>query len=118
VRAEITKAIEPLRKEGAIGHGLDTSVTLYAGKALARDLTALGTDLRALFIVSQFALKDLSEAPADAPTAQDTVELRIGVARADGKKCARCWIYSTELGTKPTFPDACPRCTEVLRQLQ
>ena len=118
VRAEITRAIEPLRKEGAIGHGLDTAVTLYAGKAVARDLTALGTDLRALFIVSRFSLKDLNEAPADAVAAQDLVELRISVAKADGEKCARCWIYSTELGADPAFPDACPRCTSVLRQLQ
>ena len=118
VRAEITRAIEPMRKEGAIGHGLDTAITLYTGKALTRDLVALGTDLRALFIVSQLSLKDISAAPADAVTAQDTADLRISVAKAEGEKCARCWIYSTQLGTEAAFPDACPRCTRVLKQLR
>ncbi len=117
VRAELTRAIEPLRKAGDIGHALDTAVTLYAGKDLARDLAALGTDLRALFIVSQFALKDIGEAPADSLPAQEVENLRISVAKAAGEKCARCWIYSTELGTDPAYPDACPRCTAVLRSL-
>ena len=117
VRAEITRAIEPLRKEGTIGHGLDTSVTLYAGKETARDLLALGTDLRALFIVSQFALKDSAEAPADAVAAQEVPDLSISVARAAGEKCSRCWIYSTDLGADAEHPDVCPRCAAVLRQL-
>ncbi|MDL2267470.1 isoleucine--tRNA ligase [Desulfovibrio sp. OttesenSCG-928-G15] len=118
VRAEITKAIEPLRKSGEIGHGLDTTVTLYAGKALVRDLEALGTDLRALFIVSQFAIKPLEEAPADAQSAQDVPDLKITVAKAAGEKCSRCWIYSTELGTDSGHPDVCPRCAKVLREPQ
>ena len=117
VRAEITRAIEPLRKAGEIGHGLDTSVTLYAGSALTRDLLALGTDLRALFIVSQFALKPLEDAPAGALASQEMGDLRILVGRAAGEKCPRCWIYSTEIGADPDKPDVCPRCAGVLKQL-
>jgi isoleucyl-tRNA synthetase len=117
VRAEITRAIEPLRKAGDIGHGLDTAVTLYVGKALGDTLAALGTDLRSLFIVSQLAIRPLAEAPASAFTAQDVEELRIGVGKAAGEKCARCWIYSTELGSDASRPDVCPRCAQVLAQL-
>ena len=117
VRAELTRAIEPLRKAGDIGHALDTAVTLYAGKDLAHDLAALGTDLRALFIVSRFELKDIAEAPADSLPAQEVENLRISVSKAKGEKCGRCWIYSTELGSDPAHADACPRCTAVLRSL-
>ena len=117
VRAEITKAIEPLRKSGEIGHALDTAVTLYASPELTGILDSLGTDLRALFIVSQFSICPLEEAQEAAYTAQDVEGLRIGITKAAGEKCPRCWIYSTELGTDPVYPEVCPRCAQVLHQL-
>jgi isoleucyl-tRNA synthetase len=117
VRAEITRAIEPLRKEGTIGHGLDTAVTLYAGSALTRDLLALGTDLRSLFIVSQLAVKPYADAPASAVKAQEIDDLALVVRNAAGEKCARCWIYSTELGGDAALPDLCPRCASVMREI-
>ena len=117
LRAEITKAIEPLRKAGDIGHGLDTAVTVYAPAELRASLENLGTDLRALFIVSQFALEDAAKAPASAVAAQDLEGVRIQVAKAAGEKCSRCWIYSTELGTDSAHPETCPRCTGVLKKI-
>ncbi|MDR1946069.1 MAG: isoleucine--tRNA ligase [Desulfovibrio sp.] len=118
VRSEITRAIEPLRKAGQIGHALDTEVTLYAGNALAGDLPALGMDLRALFIVSGFALRPLEDAPAEAVRAENLDDLRILVRPAAGVKCTRCWIYSRELGSDPAHPDLCPRCAAVLREAE
>jgi isoleucyl-tRNA synthetase len=118
VRAELTRAIEPLRKAGDIGHSLDTAVTLYAGEELSRSLLALGTDLRSLFIVSRFSLKAFDAAPADSFTAQNMEQLRISISKAEGEKCARCWIYSSELGADPARPDTCPRCAAVLRRLE
>lgn len=117
-RAEVTKAIEPMRKEGVIGHALDTAVTVYADEALYMAINELGTDLRALFIVSQFELRPLSEAPANAYAPEELEGLKVAVAKAAGEKCARCWVYSTELGTDLDYPDACPRCTEVLKELK
>ena len=117
VRAEITKAIEPLRKAGDIGHGLDTAVTVYAPAEIRAALEGIGTDLRSVFIVSGFALEDAAKAPASAVRAEGLEGLSIGVAKAAGEKCARCWIYSTERGTDPAHPEACPRCTGVLRKL-
>lgn len=117
VRAEITRAIEPLRKSGEIGHGLDTAVTLYAGPELATELNSLGTDLRSLFIVSQFSIQAFEHAPETAFEALEVEGLRIGVVKAAGEKCPRCWIYSTELGTDSEHPDVCPRCATVLRRI-
>jgi isoleucyl-tRNA synthetase len=114
VRAEVTRAIEPLRKAGTIGHALDTEVEVYAGANLVRDLLALGTDLRSLFIVSAFSLRPLGEAPADAVEAENVADLRMRVRPASGEKCGRCWIYSTELGAHPGHPGVCPRCAAVL----
>ncbi|MDR0828020.1 MAG: isoleucine--tRNA ligase [Desulfovibrio sp.] len=117
VRAEITRAIEPLRKAGQIGHALDTDITLYAGAALRRDLLALGTDLRPLFIVSGFSLHPLEEAPSEALRAENVEDLRIVARPASGEKCGRCWVYSRELGSDPNHPDLCPRCAAVLTSI-
>ncbi|WP_035064312.1 isoleucine--tRNA ligase [Nitratidesulfovibrio termitidis] len=115
VRSEVTKAIEPLRKAGTVGHSLDTHVTLYADHKLATLLRAAGTDLRAVFIVSKLNIAPLEDAPHDAFASEEVKGLRIGVAKAPGAKCERCWIYHEELGADPDFPGACARCTTVLR---
>ncbi|KAF1077679.1 isoleucine--tRNA ligase [Halodesulfovibrio sp. MK-HDV] len=115
VRSEMTKAIEPVRKEGIVGHPLDTHITLYMAAPIAEKLEALKTDLRSNFIVSQLSTAALEDAPADA-FASDIVEgLKITVAKAEGEKCERCWIYSNELGSNSEHPTICPRCTNVLQ---
>jgi isoleucyl-tRNA synthetase len=115
VRSEITRAIEPLRKAGQVGLALDTSVTLYADAPLYADLASLGTDLRSLFLVSQFALLPLEQAPRGTLKGQTVAGLSLAIGKAAGEKCARCWIYSTDLGADPDHPDLCPRCASVLR---
>ena len=114
VRGAVTRAIEPLRQAGTVGHSLDTSVTLYADAALKAELASVGTDLRALCIVSKLTLDDMAQAPAEAADT-DVEGLKIAVSRAQGEKCERCWIYSTQLGTDPAHPTLCPRCAAVLR---
>ncbi len=131
VRSAITRAIEPLRKEGQIGHALDTRLTLYADDELYSLLDNIGTDFRALCIVSQIQLKKLAEAPADLEkielskegeadnTASDAscASLAIQVEKAYGEKCLRCWIYSEELTTENAEnPGLCPRCARVLSE--
>ncbi len=114
VRGAMTKAAEPLRKEGVIGHSLDTNTTLYLDDNLRAKLTGLGSDLRSMFIVSQLEHQPLAEAGADAVKDEEIPGLAIKVRKADGEKCERCWIYSTELGTDATRPTLCPRCTAVV----
>ena len=115
VRAEVTKAIEPFRKSGEIGHSLDVHVTLYGPATLLGPLNTCGADLREVFIVSKVSLADAASAPADAFASEDVAGLKVGVARTPGEKCQRCWVYSENLGTDPAHPDICPRCTDALR---
>jgi isoleucyl-tRNA synthetase len=114
VRAEVTKAIEPVRKAGTVGHSLNTHVTVYAREGLLDDLRAEGVDLEEICIVSKASLAPLDEAPADAFASEEVDGLRIGVAVAPGEKCERCWKYSEELGTDAAHPALCPRCTGVM----
>ena len=115
LRAETTKAIEPLRKEGKIGHSLDTHLHFYADEESRAALSAPGLDLLELFIVSKVSVSPLTSAPAESVAAEGLSGVRLTVTSAPGAKCGRCWRYDENLGTDPEHADACPRCTEVLR---
>lgn len=114
VRAEVTKAIEPKRKDKVIGKSLDAQVTLYAEPELFAALRAAEVDLDEFFIVSAVVLEPLESAPADLPRSEELPGLAVSVAQAPGEKCARCWRYDAHLGADPNAPDVCPRCAAVL----
>ena len=118
VRGAVTKAIEPMRREGIIGHSLDTRITLFVADELRQRLEGLHTDLRAVCIVSQLQLEALDRAPQAAYQDEEIAGLAIGVEKARGEKCERCWIYSTDLGTNPEHPALCPRCTAVIKGME
>ncbi len=115
IRAAVTKAIEPLRQSGTVGHSLDTRITLYLAPALMQQITALNTDVRAVCIVSQLFLSPEGEKPEQA-VASEMEGVHILVEKAAGEKCERCWIYHTDLGTDAAHPTLCPRCAAVLGQ--
>jgi isoleucyl-tRNA synthetase len=121
LRGEITKAIEPRRKAGEIGHSLETRVEVFLPDALADELGDMsGVDLREICIVSQVNAARAANAdiPPDAYRSEDIPGLAIAVAKAQGGKCSRCWIVSAELGTDPEHPEICPRCTQVLHDAE
>ena len=117
VRADVNKAIEPKRKDRVIGKSLDAKVTLYATEEIRALVASDDLDAQEFFIVSQVELADLADAPADAFTGEDVADLKVAVAPATGEKCERCWRICQDLGTDPDHPDACRRCTEVLKTL-
>ncbi|MDR3361676.1 MAG: isoleucine--tRNA ligase [Desulfovibrio sp.] len=115
VRGVVTKAVEPLRRDRVVGHSLDTKVTLYLSGSLSRRLESLDTDLRAICIVSRLETASPDTAPEAAFRDEEMPDIAVLVEKADGEKCERCWIYSTELGADPAYPALCPRCAGVLR---
>lgn len=116
LRGEVTRAIEPKRKAGELGHSLETAVVLYLPDALRADVESLGMDLREVCIVSRVDLAPATSAPAEALACEAIEGAAIGVSRAPGGKCARCWVYSEELGVSSHYPDLCPRCAGVMDQ--
>ncbi|WP_031385768.1 isoleucine--tRNA ligase [Desulfonatronum thiodismutans] len=120
VRAETTKAIEPVRKSGVVGHSLDTEVTLYVHDDLLDVLRPMAPMLREVFIVSKVEVRPESEAvesqTADFFVSEEVDGLRIAVAPAPGAKCPRCWVYSEELVADGTEggDGVCPRCQDAL----
>ena len=49
------------------------------------------------------------------PASQD---LQIRVDRASGKKCERCWNYSTHVGESAEYPTVCERCVAALGEIE
>ena len=41
--------------------------------------------------------------------------LTVGIIKADGHKCDRCWNYSLSVGTFPEDPTICDRCEAALK---
>jgi len=115
IRGALTRAIEPLRKEGIIGLALDARVCLYMKPELRTALEDLGADLRAVCMVSQLELHPLDAAPHNAAQDAEIPGLAFTVEKAPGGKCQRCWLYSQELGAAPAHPELCPRCADALQ---
>jgi isoleucyl-tRNA synthetase len=108
-KAEISKAIEQARKEKVIGHSLDARVTIAAPEKMQALFAAHLEDLRALLIVSQLHLAD--EKDIVAPFKSAEIEgLVVGVEKARGGKCERCWIYEESVGSDAKHPTVCARC--------
>jgi isoleucyl-tRNA synthetase len=118
LRSDVTRAIEPLRQSGEIGHSLDTRVTVYLPEDYLEALEATGVDLTELCIVSQARTRPGAEAPADALAGREVEGLFLEVQKAAGEKCPRCWNYSEQLGESPDHPDICPRCARVVSEIE
>lgn len=51
---------------------------------------------------------------ASSSTLENGESLWVGVGRADGDKCERCWNYSPAVGTLAGHPGLCERCYGVI----
>ncbi|HOI74327.1 MAG TPA: isoleucine--tRNA ligase [Syntrophales bacterium] len=109
LKGEIAKALELARKEKTIGHSLDARVRIAPPEGHRSLLASHLEDLRALLIVSQIELSERNalENPYES---QEIEGLAVGVVRATGNKCQRCWNYSDTVGTAAAHPDLCDRC--------
>jgi isoleucyl-tRNA synthetase len=108
-KSEIAKAIEQARKGKIIGHSLDARVTIAVPEKLRALFAEHLEDLRALLIVSQVQLAD--EKDIAAPFKSEEIEgLAVGVEKARGSKCERCWIYEESVGSNTKHPTVCARC--------
>ena len=107
VRAEIGKAVELARKNKLIGHSLDARVEVAPPDALRELLEKRREDMRSLLIVSQFSVVGKDALP-DAYESAEIKGLKVGVGKARGNKCGRCWIYSESLKSDADGP--CERC--------
>ena len=99
VRSDVQKKLEELRANKTIGASLEAAVEITAEN---ETLAALNEthDLREILIISKVQIK----AGAYSVVAQ----------KAEGEKCVRCWVYSTEISKHEHTIGICPKCVEAL----
>ncbi|HZN02686.1 MAG TPA: class I tRNA ligase family protein, partial [Candidatus Polarisedimenticolia bacterium] len=114
VREDALKALEIARGAGTIGTGLEAEVILEAPADLRDLLQRHASELATIFIVSRVVL---GKAPDGAHESARFPGLRIGVRRAQGTKCERCWMITTDVGGDPELPGLCARCVRTVRAL-
>jgi isoleucyl-tRNA synthetase len=114
LREEIAKALEAARRDKTVGNTLEAEVVIEAGEDDRAFLESFGDDLRFLLIVSRVTFSEAGEGAFDS---ESVPGLRVGIRRADGTKCARCWHYTTDVGSDDDVPDVCGRCATNVRTI-
>jgi isoleucyl-tRNA synthetase len=125
IRTEVNKVMEQARTDKAIGASLDAKVLLYVSdEALRKRLESLNPsdslsgdrvdELRYFFLASQVELVKSSEAIEGANYKSESALASVGIVKAEGQKCDRCWNYSIHVGEFPEDPTICERCNAAL----
>ena len=115
VREEVLKALEEARNSKLISSALEANVVLSAEGDAYELLRRYAATLPALFIVSQV---EVTTAAPKGMGISSGDRVGVVVVRADGKKCERCWNYSTRVGESPDYPTVCERCLAALEEIE
>jgi isoleucyl-tRNA synthetase len=109
LRDEANKELEVHRQAGEFGKSLEAVLVLGGDRsALDADLAPCRTSLEDLCIVSQV------EGGEGSTASQAYPGLTVGVRRAEGTTCPRCWQVWPKPAGHPQHPDLCARCLEVV----
>ncbi len=115
IRKDVSKAIEIARENDLIGDSLEARVLIAASPKIKELLENFEDYLPAHFIVSEIELVDGVEDPTH--TSELFKDLKVGIEKAGGEKCERCWNYSPAVGSFDEYPGICERCMNVIRVL-
>jgi len=115
LRDDVNAVLESARSQKRIGKPLDASVTLICesdkAKETVKELDSM--NLAELFIVSNCLISE-DATTEGSEVGKGSTDVTIAVKEADGDKCPRCWVHTTEAeeGT-----GLCPRCAAVVKKL-
>lgn len=115
VRKVVTGALEIERKEKRIGSSLEAAPAVHvADPDLLQALN--GQDFAEICITSAIEV-DGGEGPEDAFRLPDVAKVSVVPKLAAGRKCARSWRITTDVGSDPLYPDVSARDAAALREL-
>ena len=114
VRRVVLGALEVERAAKRMGSSLEAAPQVFVADAALADALN-GLDLAEIAITSGAELIR-GEGPADAFRLAEVPGVAVVPARAAGRKCARSWKVSPEVGADPEFPDVTPRDAAALRE--
>jgi len=117
VRRVITGALEIERQvKKTIGSSLEAAPEIHVSDSEA--LTVLkGLDIAEMAITSDATLVE-GEGPKDAFRLDDVKGVAVVFKPAQGRKCARSWKITPEVGSDKEFPDITPRDADAVREWQ
>lgn len=116
VRRVVTGALEIERREKRIGSSLEAAPVVHiADEVLMAALD--GQDFSEICITSGLVLSD-AEGPKDAFRLSDVAGVSVVPAMAGGRKCARSWRMTDDVGSDPEFPDVSARDAAALQELK
>jgi isoleucyl-tRNA synthetase len=113
LRERVLAKLEEARISKIIGSSLEAAVVIRPRLGDEDTFNYFRNQLRYVFIVSSVRLAQDGELEGGSP-----VLTQIGIERADGQKCERCWNYSTRVGESLRYPTVCERCVEALEEIE
>ncbi|OYX87657.1 MAG: isoleucine--tRNA ligase, partial [Azorhizobium sp. 35-67-5] len=115
VRRVVLGALEVERTAKRMGSSLEAAPVVHVtDPALVAALE--GVDLAEVCITSAATLRT-DEGPADAFRLDEVPGVAVVPGRAEGRKCARSWKVTPEVGADPDYPDVTPRDAQALREI-
>ncbi|KAL7542541.1 hypothetical protein ACHAXR_012135 [Thalassiosira sp. AJA248-18] len=137
VRTDVNQVLELARQDKLVGASLDAATYIYTSDENIRkvldqldgdeslitpSVKTNGVDeLRTALMISQVNIvdseEDVTSVCDDTYTAKGELSgCTIGVTKADGTKCGRCWFYDKEVGKHGSEygADLCQRCGEAI----
>ena len=115
VRRVVTGALELERASKRIGSSLEAAPIVYVSDPHTQEALEW-VDFAEVCITSDVKIVIGEEPPRDAFLIPEVRDVHVVPARAMGRKCARSWKISPEVGTVPQFPDVTPRDAQALRE--
>lgn len=103
LREQVLPDLEKARQSKLIGKSLEAKVILTGSTPLLMDGKIHLEALRELLNVSQLEML-LEGGPS------------ITVAKAEGRKCERCWHWEIDVGGQTEHPTICGRCIQAVTQ--
>lgn len=136
LRDDVNRCMETARQAKLIGASQEAQVKIHCPRdedrvmlqsligddqILASPVKTNGIDdLRFITIASQVSLtseEDIASTCAFISKSSDTASgMMVGIAKATGKKCERCWYYCESVGQQALYNDLCNRCADVMDQ--
>jgi len=101
LREQVSKVLEPMRANGAIGAALEAEITVAASEEQAARWQPLAEELRFLLISG-----DVQVRPAT------TDEVFVSAQPTGKTKCVRCWHFRADVGSVAAHPEICGRCAD------
>ena len=98
-----------------LGSSLEAAPVVHIADAALAGLLE-GVDMAEVCITSGFSIV-VGEGPAEAFRLPEVPGVAVVPARAEGRKCARSWKISPDVGSDPDYPDVTPRDAQALREL-